>query len=85
MRYKELDELIHPLSSLGLMERHDESIGDVADRYCSNADRPDVANLQDPNSDDEAWFERIGFEVGPEEGRKEKGEGMNEARLQIED
>jgi len=52
---KELDELMHPLSSLGLMQPHLQT-DDIADRYCTNADKPHDES-EDLDIYDADWYD----------------------------
>jgi hypothetical protein len=42
MSNKELETIVYPLSSLGLIEPSENDSDDISDRYCIGSDRPAV-------------------------------------------
>jgi len=48
MSNKEIESIVYPLSSAGLINSRDSKSDDIADRYCINDDRPKL----DPGDDE---------------------------------
>jgi len=47
MSNKDIEAIVYPLSSAGLIAPRDSASSDIADRYCSSSDRPVVEPGED--------------------------------------